>query len=472
MRILPIKQNYIIAKSNSANEKKSIVTNSVAITEPKEKKQNYLNYVIPIGVAIAAGIGIKYYRSRNITSAVGADIKNEASAYVKNLAESLGKWLNKDIDAKSLNSVISGEELLAELKKLEKQNFVASKENIEKGIFCADLHSHSLYSDGRGNVSDILNQVAEYADKLNKKSGKKFLYSLTDHDSCEGVKEALKIISENPKKFENVRFVTGSELSYLIKSDKTSNPFETSEILVYGFNPFDEKINKYFEDLYSRRKNMINEFIDDLNKMFEYADFSIEEFHKIYGKNYIMNYQWKVHNYAQTKNAVAGLAISQNKDKALMYEEVMSKTERWNKTLYDLRKSGLVPESYGEDSRIIDLCKNKYSPRWDNGTVNYNCETNIDDLFRVFGKDKNTFGAFAHPYYVTERNSQAEALLNNLVSKSNGFIKASESHHQAYRTSATLEELDSFNNNLVKPNKLEELGGRDNHETEWLQNSD
>ena len=132
MRILPIKQNYIIAKSNSANEKKSIVTNSVAITEPQEKKQNYLNYVIPIGVAIAAGIGIKYYRSRNITSAVGADIKNEASAYVKNLAESLGKWLNKDIDAKSLNSVISGEELLAELKKLEKQNFVASKENIEK----------------------------------------------------------------------------------------------------------------------------------------------------------------------------------------------------------------------------------------------------------------------------------------------------------------------------------------------------
>lgn len=467
MRIIPIKQNHIMIKSKSTNEK-NIVANSDVITKPKEKKQNYLNYIIPIGIAIAAGIGIKYCRSRDITSVVGADIKNETSDYVKDLAKSLGKWLNKDIDATSLNSVISGKELLAELKKLEKQNFVASKENIEKGIFCADLHSHSLYSDGKGKVSDILNQVAEYADKLKQKSGKNFLYSLTDHDSCEGVKEALKIISENPKKFKNVKFITGSELSYLIKSDKTWNPFETSEILVYGFNPFDENINKYFEDLYSKRKNMIKEFIDDSNKMFEYADFSVEEFHKIYGKNYIMNSQWNVHNYVQTKNAVAGLAISQNKDKALMYEEIMSKTKKWNKTLHDLKKAGLIPESYGEDSRIIDLCKNKYSPRWDNETINYNCEANIDDIFKVFGKDKNTFGAFAHPYYVTERNSQAEALLNNLVSKSNGFIQATESHHQAYRVSATSEEINNFNNNLVKSNKLEELGGRDNHETEWL----
>ena len=116
------------------------------------------------------------------------------------------------------------------------------------------MHSHSLHSDGLANVDKILNQVVSYADDLNAKTGKKFIFSLTDHDSCEGVKEALKIISENPEKFENVKFVTGAELSFLIKADKTANPFETSEMLVYGFNPFDEKVQNYFQNLYSERK--------------------------------------------------------------------------------------------------------------------------------------------------------------------------------------------------------------------------
>lgn len=437
-------------------------------SEKNKKDSSYttFNYLIPLGIVLAAGIGIKCYCTRKTD--IIKDSKENVSDYIKELAKSLGKHLNKDIEGQSLKSVISGEELLAELKKLEKQNFVASKENIEKGIFCADLHSHSIYSDGLGKVSDILNQVAEYANKLNQKTGKKFLYSLTDHDSCEGVKEALKIISANPEKFENVKFVTGSELSYLIKSDKTPNHLETSEILVYGFNPFDEKIKKYFNDLYAKREKMVNEYISDVTKMFGYADFSIEEFHKIYGKNYIMNYQWKVHNYAQTKNAISGLAISQGKDKNIMYEEIMSKTERWKKTLYDLRKASLIPESYGEDSRIMDLCKNKYSPRWDNGIINYNCESNFEDIVKTFGNNKNIFGAFAHPYYVTERNSQAEILLKNLVSKSNGFVKATESHNQAYRNNLDTNKIDSFNKNLTQINNLLELGGRDNHETKWL----
>ena len=468
MKILPIQQNYITTKSNPNKTTKPQGSSSTVVEQ--EKKHNYWNYIIPLGTVLIAGIGIKYYNAGKVEAIIGShsDAKKEVSEYVKELAKSLSKHLNKDIDAKSLKSVISGEELLAELKNLEKQNFVASKENIEKGIFCADLHSHSIHSDGLGNVSDILTQVAKYADKLNKKNGKKFIFSLTDHDSCEGVKEALKIISENPKKFENVKFVTGAELSFLIPSDKTFNPFEVSEILVYGFNPFDEKINKYFKDLYLKRKNMIHEYISDVSKMFEYADFSIEEFHKIYGENYIMNYQWKVHNYAQTKNAVAGLAISQNRDKALMYNEIMSKTSRWEKTLYNLKQAGLVPESYGEDSRIMDLCRNKYSPRYDNGKINYNCETNFEDIIKTFGNDKNIFGAFAHPYYVTERNSQAENLLKDFVSKSNGFIKATESHHQAYRISSGINDINRFNETLVKTNNLSELGGRDNHEIDWL----
>lgn len=457
MRILPIK-SYSNFKQNHTNT----ITASGEENKSSQKKRKTLIYT-SIALLACAGVGYKY-----VFSIKNKQLSDTPKEYITNLAESLSKWLHKDVKASSLKSIISGEELLIELKNLKKENFVASAENIEKGIFCADLHSHSLHSDGLGKVENILNQVAKYGDDLNKKNGKKFIFALTDHDSCDGVKEALKIISENPEKFKNVKFVTGTELSFIIESNKTSNPFETSEVLVYGFNPFEEKIENYFSSLRNKRKDMVKNYINDLKQMFGYADFSIEEFNKIYGKNYMMNYQWKVHNYGQTKNAISGLAISQNKDKAKMYEEIMSQTERWKKTLYDLHKKDLVPESYGEDSRIMDLCKQKYSPKWDREKIDYNCEANFEDIVKIFGENKNTFGAFAHPYYVTERNSNANNLLDDLIKKSNGFVKATESHHQAYRSHLDSNEIEKFNQKLVATNKLQELGGRDNHEVDWL----
>ena len=54
-------------------------------------------------------------------------------------------------------------------------------------------------------MKNILNEVCEYADKLFKKTGKKFLYALTDHDTTAGVKEALQIIAAEPEKFKNVQ---------------------------------------------------------------------------------------------------------------------------------------------------------------------------------------------------------------------------------------------------------------------------
>lgn len=465
MRILPIQNKILNPKSKSFKEQAQPTVQS------HEKSNNNISkvvkYGIPIGLLLMGGIGIKLYQSKKVVSAVIAD-SPEINDYIKSLAKSLSKWLNKDIDPKNLQSIISGEELLVELKALKKENFIASAENIKAGIFCADLHSHSLYSDGLADVEIILNQVSKYADELYAKNNKKFLYSLTDHDSCEGVKKALKIIAENPEKFKNVKFVTGSELSFLIESNKTTNPFETSEILVYGFNPFDEKIQNYFQNLYSKRKKMVVEFIKDLNSMFGYANFSIEEFNKTYGANYMMNYQWKVQNYGQTKNAVAGYANSLGKDINQMYQDTMSKTERWGKMLHHLKEKGLVPADYGEDTRIIDLCRKKYSPHWNNNEINYLAETNFEEIINTFGNSNDVFGAFAHPYYITERNSQAKKFINELIKKGNGFIKATESYHQAYNKNVDINKVEELNRFIVRENKILELGGRDNHEMNWL----
>lgn len=438
--------------------------NNESVKTEDSKTDKALKILVPTALVLATIIGVKCFSNKAPALELQSEIK-ETVPYIETLSKSLSKWLKKDVETKSLESIMSGSELINELKVLKKENFVASKENIEKGIFCADLHSHSLYSDGKASVDDILNQVAEYGDKLNQKSGKKFIFSLTDHDSCEGIKEALKIISENPNKFKNVKFVTGAELSFLMKSDKSANPYETAEVLVYGFNPFEESVNNYFEILYTKRKNMVLEFIKDLNRLIDFGDFSIEEFNKNFGKNYMMNYQWQVHHYGQTKTATSGIAISKNIDKSKYYEEIISKiSNKDKKNLYELRQQGLIPADFGDDTRITELCLNKFSPRDINNKTNYCAEANIDDIIRVFGRDSEIFGAFAHPYYMTERSSQVEPFIEDIVKRSNGFIKATESYHQAYNSNVDMNKVENLNKALVARNKLLELGGRDNHE--------
>jgi len=281
------------------------------------------------------------------------------------------------------------------------------------------------------------------------------------------VKEALKLISENPDKYKNVKFVTGSEISFVIKSDKTTNPYETSELLVYGFNPFNKNIEGFFSGIKEKRKHKANDFINDLNQMFGYAEYSIEEFEEIYKTgNPMMNNQWKVHHYGQTKNAIAGFANSQNKDKTSMYKAIMTQIPQNKMTLDNLRRIGAVPQSYGDDTRITKLCKEKYSPHNTFLGIDYAGENNFDSIIDTFANGDN-FIALAHPYYITERCSNANELITTFVKKSKGFLRGSESYHQAYKN-VDINSVQMFNAEIVKANKFTELGGRDNHEKKWL----
>lgn len=472
MKILPL-HNYSVNRSFTSGKS--------PLHQDGEKKDNNasLNRGKIIGTvaagAVLAGVILSILNHKKVktscTNSQELPQTPEITEYVKKLSESLSKYLNKKIEPEQLSSVMSGEELLKELKTMTKENYAATPENIKNGAFIADLHSHSNFSDGKGEVKDILSNVAQYADYLNKKNGKKFIFALTDHDGVEGVKEALKIISETPEKYKNVKFVTGSEISYIIKSNKTENPYETSELLVYGFNPFDNKVNDFFNNIQLKRKRLAEEYIRDLNQKFGYANFTYEEFARTYlNKNQfmMMNNQWKVQDYGQTKNAVAGLAGFQNRNKEELYSEIMKKTSGRKQRLCDLREKKLVPQNFGEDSNILQICRSKYTPHNSDNCIDFAGENNINDILPVFKDEKNAFGAFAHPYYATERTTEAEKVLSNIVKNSNGFIKATESYHQAYKPSVRLEEVEKFNNFIVSRNKLLELGGRDNHNSLWL----
>lgn len=476
MKIFPVQNNYNSKRNLSLKQcsKLESVEDRRTVHEKCTSNQ-YKAYALIVGFAVLIGgiiaaVNIKNKASIRSSKQVSKP-KTETTEYMKTLSESMSKYLNKKIEPEQLSCVISGKELLKELKFLNRENYTATSDNIKNGTFVADLHSHSVFSDGKGSVKVILENVAKYADKLNAKNGKKFIFALTDHDGIDGVKEALTIIAETPEKYKNVKFVTGTEVSYIIKSNKTENPYETSELLVYGFNPFDSDINKFFDKIQQRRKQVAEDFIKDLNQKFGYANFTYEEFSKTYlnKKHFLMmNNQWKVHDYAQTKNAVAGLAGFKNRNKEELYAEIMSKTSEKKSRLCDLRKQGLVPQSYGDDSNITALARNKFTPHNVNGSIDFAGENNFNDIVSVFGKREGVFGAFAHPYYINERTTEAKSLVSDLVTRSNGLIKATESYHQAYQPSIDLADVEKFNKEITSANNIAELGGRDNHNSIWL----
>jgi len=70
-------------------------------------------------------------------------------------------------------SEINKEKFLNLCKGAKPEFYNASQSNIENKVFKLDLHSHSNHSDGRGKVSDIMTQVADYADGLFAKTGEK-----------------------------------------------------------------------------------------------------------------------------------------------------------------------------------------------------------------------------------------------------------------------------------------------------------
>jgi len=171
-------------KENTAKDKKQKV-GAVLIMSTAAATVGYIAYVVN-----------KKGRVNKVNEPIVENAKEQVSNYISDLAQGLGIYLKKPVKPESLSSVVTQEELLSLLKGLKKENYIATEENIKNGIFRADLHSHSVFSDGKASVEKIMEEVASYADELYKKTGEKFIYALTDHDTAEGVKLALKIISE------------------------------------------------------------------------------------------------------------------------------------------------------------------------------------------------------------------------------------------------------------------------------------
>ena len=454
MKILSTTYNY-----NISNKQKRNIKSSPTIS--KKKITAATTSIAALGVVAGS---ITYLHNKN--------------NYINKLAIDLSKELNKKITSKDLKSVVSREELIKLFASLKEENFIASPENIKNGIYIADLHSHTIFSDGTIAVKDFLNQAAEYGNKLNKINGKKFIVAISDHDGIEGAKEALKIIAQEPDKYKNIKFVPASEVSFVMPCSEASerhkrfnSSVEMPEMLVYGINPFSKETNKFFQEIYRKRKEQAEIAINEAKKIYSNINYSIKEYAQIFNphnKFCFLNQHWKIWNYLHTKTRVANIAKEQNENAEALYSRIATQVR--DLTPYSLNqyleKNNSPNKSKMLDARISDFLHKEIFPnKLDDINVHSNYEINFKDIVN-FAKKENALIGFAHPGFTMQNFTEPEMRnkLQYYINNSEGTLKFIEKYHQAYPVGKeiSLEELKQYNI-LIDELDLIQIGGHDNH---------
>ncbi len=159
----------------------------------------------------------------------------------------------KELDGNGGKSYKPGERPLGKESVLDSYGL----ENLKSGVFRANFHIHSNNSDGKLSVQEILDSAVEYADNLKKTKNKPFYIAITDHNTVEGCKEAIEIIRQNPKKYQNLRVILGSELSLKLESigDFELKKPQSVHLLAMCLNPYDKKLSEFLDDFVENKNN-------------------------------------------------------------------------------------------------------------------------------------------------------------------------------------------------------------------------
>ena len=136
-----------------------------------------------------------------------------------------------------------------ELEKIIKENdgkpeiYTPSRENVQNGVYSANLHMHTTNSDGSLPVEFLMNQAQEYA-KL-KLNGKPFYLAITDHNTVLGAKEVIRVLQKYPNKYKNIKVIPGMEIYTGYNTQYSKKPVEI-HVLAWCINPYDKFLNKEF----------------------------------------------------------------------------------------------------------------------------------------------------------------------------------------------------------------------------------
>ncbi len=241
-----------------------------------------------LGILAAAAIGgVLIYKSHtnSLKSVFIKQIekfKNDIG-YKKALAYSIG--LPKEQFYK-LRPILGSEEYFSIIKAFENNSifytpgklFAAKgSSNIDlTGVknlsYRANLHMHTINSDGKLSVKKLLDYASDYANKVAASKPKiashaPFTIAITDHNTVDGCQEAVKLIAQNPQKYKNLRLVLGCELN--VEATQLSQNLKTPvsvHMLLHNINPFDKKLNDLLISIKSKKITQTKQLIEECKK--------------------------------------------------------------------------------------------------------------------------------------------------------------------------------------------------------------
>ena len=124
-----------------------------------------------------------------------------------------------------------------------------------------DMHIHTEYSKKepvRQTVKDLLDKLQAMAEEYNKPVA----FSITDHESILGCKEADELLKANPEKYNLLKFIPGIEFSTSLKKlgldDEGESLYKHCHILGYGYDVNDKELTNFSKIIYQRNTNPIN----------------------------------------------------------------------------------------------------------------------------------------------------------------------------------------------------------------------
>ena len=145
---------------------------------------------------------------------------------------------------------------------------------LDNGMFKANLHVHTKYSDGEMSIQELLG----FAEDLTIKTPD-FIAAITDHDTIDGDKEAVNLI----KNYEHANICLGVEISTIaINFPNQPKPLQV-HLLVYGIDPNNKKLDEYLINKRVQKLKLAKETITKLNTALPEYNFTIEEAARCHG---------------------------------------------------------------------------------------------------------------------------------------------------------------------------------------------
>ena len=127
------------------------------------------------------------------------------------------------------------------------QIYTPSLANRKSGTYRANFHIHTTNSDGVKTVKERMDEAQLYA-QTHIKDG--YLYiAITDHNTVLGAKDVIKVLQDNPNKYNNIKVIAGMEISTLFNTEYSQSPIAI-HVLALCINPYDKYLNKAYRKKY------------------------------------------------------------------------------------------------------------------------------------------------------------------------------------------------------------------------------